>query len=469
MGRALVAIGLMTAIGLAILKAHEAPITYDEAYTFLQFARKHTGDILSDYEYPNNHILHTIAVRMTTRWFGDSLFAIRLPAVLGGIALLGGVVALSRRFDEPVRSAWPVCVAFLPVVMQYNTLARGYSLGAAACLWAAVLLVRALDDARHSECRTRDHRLRLIAVGLLLGFAVGCVPTFGLFAAGLLAATMLIRFVRIRPIRLRAAIVDGLLIAAGTLPILLVVYGRVRLKPREWPWGFGDWQSCNRAFWEHTLDWPGAMNQTPAIGMSIVIALAATVSLIGSFRRNETAQSLLLATFAFGVLALVSAKTILGTVWPLPRTIHWLAPFCLLAVLDFVSKAVRSPRARNGAATLIAAIVVVWGLSRWNIKRFSGWEDNADVPSIVEAIERDAAPSQGSTITIAVPWRFDVCVKYAVRQMSQHHWRVLTIDGNAADYVVLADNEPTPVDAILLDNQPISAIRIARRIRRTAP
>lgn len=468
-GIAIVTVGLTIAISLTLLKAHEAPITYDEAYTYLHFARKHTGDILSDYQYPNNHILHTLAVRTTTRWFGDSLFAIRLPGILGGIALLAGVVALSRRFDEPVRTAWPVAVAFLPVVMEYNGLARGYSLGAAACVWAAYLLIDAIDDARRGMPRTRWRSIRLIAVGLLLGIAVGCVPTFGLFVAGLLAATLLIRFMTVRPVQLRAAIIDGLLIAAGILPVLLVVYGRVRMKPREWPWGFGDWQSCNRAFWEHTLDWPGAMNNILAIGVSAAIAIATIRAIAISFRRRQATTSLLLTTFVFGLIALVIARAILGTVWPLPRTIHWLAPFCIMAVLVCASKCARSRRAGDFATALVTTTVVLWSLARWNSERFTGWEDNAVIPSLVQAIQRDRVQPEGTTITIAVPWRFDVCTEYAVRTWTRYRWRVLTTDSHDVAYVILADDEAAPADTVLLYDDPISAMRIARRERKIAP
>ena len=66
--RRLIVLAAMTlSAGLTTYKAAVAPITYDEAYTYLRFARKHTGEILSDYEYPNNHILHTLAVRASTR------------------------------------------------------------------------------------------------------------------------------------------------------------------------------------------------------------------------------------------------------------------------------------------------------------------------------------------------------------------------------------------------------------------
>lgn len=433
---------LLTAAGLTIYKAATAPITYDEAYTYLRFARKHTGDILSNYEYPNNHMLHTIAVRLSTRTFGDSLWAIRLPGLIGGLALLAALVALGRRFEEPVRTGWPVATAFLPIVMEYNGLARGYSLGAAACCWAAWLLTDALRDARRPTPRSRTQNLRLLGVGLLFGFALGCVPTFGLFVAGLCAATALIRIVDVRPIRIRAALMDSVLIIAGTAPILIVAYGRVRMKPREWPWGFGDWQACNRAFWEHVLQWSGTLDNRAALAIGGLVGISTVVALRDAFRGRDIAPRLLLATFAFGVIALIVARSVLGTVWPLPRTLHWMAPFTLLAVFLALTAIVKPRRARNVTVCVVTVALITWSGSRWDARRFAGWEDNAAIPSALDAIEYDVNRPRGSRVRVHVPWEFDVCAEYAIRSRPDYEWKLMSGNEDATRYRIFKSDCP---------------------------
>ncbi len=44
----------------------------DEAYTFLAYASSPLSSALSDYEYPNNHLFHTLLVWVSTRIFGGS-------------------------------------------------------------------------------------------------------------------------------------------------------------------------------------------------------------------------------------------------------------------------------------------------------------------------------------------------------------------------------------------------------------
>ncbi|HPF39603.1 MAG TPA: hypothetical protein P5081_13090 [Phycisphaerae bacterium] len=446
--RLIVLAALSLSVGLTMYKAAVAPITYDEAYTYLRFARRHTGEILSDYEYPNNHILHTLAVRASTRVFGDDAWAIRLPGALGGVALLAGVVALARRFREPIRTAWPVGVAMTPVVMEYNGLARGYSLGAAACVWAAWLIIVALEDAAAERPRSRAHGARLIAAGLLLGAALGCVPTFGLFVAGLLAATATIRFLAVRPVRFPAALADGALIVAGLAPVVFVVYSRVRLKPREWPWGLSDWPSCNHAFWEHTLAWP-SLGATAALALSAIVVLATLTSLITA-RRAGMAERLLPLTLTFGVVTLGLAVSGLKTVWPLPRTIHWLAPLSLLVTLIFIRVVLRRQRLCDVVVFVLVSALAIRSVARWDSRRYAGWEDNAAIPTLVDAIEQDATTAGRRNITIRIPWTFDVLVDYALRRDARRDWRITTADDADADYAIVAANAGAPTGQTLV-------------------
>ncbi|HUN81382.1 MAG TPA: hypothetical protein VMV81_07710, partial [Phycisphaerae bacterium] len=110
-------------------KAATAPITYDEAYTYLRFAGQSSSRILKDYHVPNNHIFHTLLVHYSTRVFGDSLFAIRLPALCGAAIFLTSIWRIGRFLPRPVGDLWAVCSALTPALIDFNSLARGYSLG----------------------------------------------------------------------------------------------------------------------------------------------------------------------------------------------------------------------------------------------------------------------------------------------------------------------------------------------------
>ncbi|MCA9255943.1 MAG: hypothetical protein KDA33_09910 [Phycisphaerales bacterium] len=274
------------------------------------------------------------------------------------------------------------------------------------------------------------------------------MPTFGLFVAGLLAATATIRFLAVRPVRLPAALADGALIAAGLAPVILVVYSRVRLKPRDWPWGLSDWRSCNHAFWEHTLAWP-SLGATTALVLSAVVVLATLTSLIAA-RRGRMASRLLPLTLAFGVITLGLAVGGMKTVWPLPRTIHWLAPLSLLVTLIFLRVVLRQKRLCDVVIFGLVCGLGVWSVAHWDSRRYAGWEDNAAIPTLVDAIEQDATTTPGADITIRIPWTFDTLVEYAMRRDARRNWRITTADDADADYAIVAANAGAPTGRTLV-------------------
>ena len=86
---------LATALALR-LHGLGADLNHDEAYTWQVFASRPYAEILGSYPVPNNHILHSLLVRLSTRVFGTGEIAIRLPALLAGLAAIPAVFLLGR-------------------------------------------------------------------------------------------------------------------------------------------------------------------------------------------------------------------------------------------------------------------------------------------------------------------------------------------------------------------------------------
>ncbi len=122
---------LLLIIAGAVFRVAELnnPVTYDEAYTYVGFAWHGLWAALSDYSLPNNHILHTVLVVFSTGWFGNAPWALRLPALLAGLALIPTLYALGKRLYSPETGLLAAALAaWLPVLIRYATEARGYSL-----------------------------------------------------------------------------------------------------------------------------------------------------------------------------------------------------------------------------------------------------------------------------------------------------------------------------------------------------
>ncbi len=104
-------------------------LDYDEAYTYMEFARHSFWQVISDYHVPNNHVFHTILVHWSTQLFGNALWSMRLPALIAGLLIIPVTYLLGRRLYRPwlgLTAAGLLAVA--PVMLSYSTNARGYTL-----------------------------------------------------------------------------------------------------------------------------------------------------------------------------------------------------------------------------------------------------------------------------------------------------------------------------------------------------
>lgn len=128
----------ISAIGvfLRLWHLHRA-IRYDEAATYLNFVSRPLYRALSNYSYPNNHLLHTLLARLSILTLGDTTTALRLPALVAGcltipMAWLAGRV-LYNRLAGVLAAGF---VAALPTFIEFSVNARGYSLQ-----WVFLLLM----------------------------------------------------------------------------------------------------------------------------------------------------------------------------------------------------------------------------------------------------------------------------------------------------------------------------------------
>ena len=104
------------------------PMRYDESYTVVTFASRPWRNLISDYSLPNNHIFHTVLVKLAMSVFGSAPWAVRMPAFISGILCVPAGYVLARQLygrQTAVLSAG--LIAMLPMLIETSTNARGYS------------------------------------------------------------------------------------------------------------------------------------------------------------------------------------------------------------------------------------------------------------------------------------------------------------------------------------------------------
>jgi hypothetical protein len=124
------AVILGSAIALRAIYLNQ-PMRYDEAYTFLMYARKGLLRTISLDYTPNNHLFHTELVWLFTRFFGSSPPVLRLPTLLAGILLVVIVyVDGVRRGSVSAGLCAAALIATNADLIMYSTNSRGYTIQA---------------------------------------------------------------------------------------------------------------------------------------------------------------------------------------------------------------------------------------------------------------------------------------------------------------------------------------------------
>ena len=142
------AFGLTLAAAVAIRVAYlDVPMRYDEATTYNNFVSKPLYVALANYPTPNNHLLHTFLAKVSVTVFGNEPWAVRLPALVAGIALVPATFALGRVLYGRIAALLAAAlVAGSSTLVEYSTNARGYTLVALATVVLFLAAARALEN-----------------------------------------------------------------------------------------------------------------------------------------------------------------------------------------------------------------------------------------------------------------------------------------------------------------------------------
>ncbi|MEZ6068416.1 MAG: glycosyltransferase family 39 protein [Planctomycetaceae bacterium] len=170
------AVLVIAAVGCGLRLAElNAPMAYDEAYTWINFASRSLPEAIGDYNSTNNHPLNTLLVYVCGRLFGPQEWALRLPVFVLGCSLS----LLVWRWAREWRGREPAClaaaiVAVSPALISYSVDARGYMFVAVA----AVVLDTAMARLR-LRSNPRDWLAAFLAITLgLCAMPIMVYPTF---------------------------------------------------------------------------------------------------------------------------------------------------------------------------------------------------------------------------------------------------------------------------------------------------
>jgi 4-amino-4-deoxy-L-arabinose transferase-like glycosyltransferase len=137
-------------LGLAVrLPGVGGDLWIDEVATLIRSVRPPLADIVSTFQSPNNHVLYSVLAHFSIGIFGETSFALRLPALLFGAATIPALYYLARLWlarREALAAALVLAVSYHHAYFAQN--ARGYTGFLLLSILTTAWLARALETGR---------------------------------------------------------------------------------------------------------------------------------------------------------------------------------------------------------------------------------------------------------------------------------------------------------------------------------
>jgi hypothetical protein len=142
-------VGILAAAVLVRYLFLSLPMRHDEAYTVVVFSWRPWLGVISDYHLPNNHIFHSILVKVASTMLGTASWAVRFPAALAGILCVPvGYLVARQMYDRVSAILSAGLIAALPMLIDYSANARGYTL---YMLFSLLLMGLAIYLTKHNN------------------------------------------------------------------------------------------------------------------------------------------------------------------------------------------------------------------------------------------------------------------------------------------------------------------------------
>ena len=172
--RFLLVVPLLLAYWMISLLSIHRPIQYDEAFTYLRYAKSPLVALFA-YELPNNHLIHSFGVWLTTSLMGDSLIAIRFVSVASALLCAAQLIRLTSKVST--LGAGLLAASLLLIVPLWAEMvanARGYTLSA----FLTLVFIEMLYFSGETPSRNRTRALMGVCILLML-----TLPTMALLIA----------------------------------------------------------------------------------------------------------------------------------------------------------------------------------------------------------------------------------------------------------------------------------------------
>lgn len=412
-------------------RAYQLSLTHDEALSYIYFDHFASYQDIVTYAIPttNNHMLNSLLMKFSTGLFGNSEFVIRLPALLGQALYLIGIYLILTLFLE----GWLLVIGTLllalnPLLIDYASCARGYSLGFGFLILGLYFLFK------HISSGLTNSSVKQFAVGFwLLAFSVlGNLAFLNPYLAivcffGLIELYRL--FFSPQPIsgRLQIFFKKIILGIAPSSLFLAAIYIQPIIKLQK---AHEFYHGDNIGFWQNTV-W-SLVNATIYDGkyfnldlhkivMGIIIIslvvgiviIAKKIILKNSANQKERFLVFVLSALFICYLSIELQHQLLGTVYPFDRAAIYFVPLFLLYVLLLTKN---MSKLFQAAFHFVVVILVVHFVISTNTTHFFFNKPDAHTKEMMRFVA-DATKDKGfppRMIRLGIHWWFEPAINYYI-------------------------------------------------------
>lgn len=149
----------------------DAALWYDEIFTLTHYVRAPLGQVLTDFSSLNNHMFYSLQAKAAVALLGESAWALRLPAMLFGLASLVILWRLAREAAGRI----PTLFALLLLAISYHHVwfsqnARGYT---GILFWTSLATLLLIEGLKRPGWRVSTGYGLCVAAGMYTHLSAG--------------------------------------------------------------------------------------------------------------------------------------------------------------------------------------------------------------------------------------------------------------------------------------------------------
>jgi hypothetical protein len=388
-------------LGFCAYRAVHQSITIDEAYTYIRFVSGPWANLVRPYD-ANNHVLHTILVKLSTQMFGLSEFSVRLPSLISGFFLMLGIFWMLLRISSPaIRWITILALGLHPLLLDFSIAARGYGMGIAFLIWAIYYCMRR----------------RYLLAGTLLGLGVSANLTIAFPA---LALMLVILILEDGSVTSRVKAVAAILAPAETL-FLVICFASIRTAKLEnfyigWP-TIGGWLSelaylsIKVAHRNGLFGTDGGAHVVQWVLIPAVTVFVLTAAIVDFRQKREDRMRFVpVLTLAASFLGLVAAHLLFGLNYPVERSGLYFVPLFAIAWAIAADRIPGKPLARVQA--VIAGLLILQFATQLQTGYFAPWKFDMDAKQVAMLLQKASQGKPEQSVGVSSDWRHQPAMEF---------------------------------------------------------